>query len=250
MIRLTWTDTNTIEDGYNVYRSSAPMNTLTATQLANYLIAELGPDVEQYDDETITSGENYYYIVAARKDGVISPALQIAVQANVGEDDFTGVQIGDEIGGGIYAGIDTINGADYHIIAGKYDSEEYGLRWKTSRTSTPGTGSATDGLANTLAMEAAGLSDHPAAAHCLADTGGGRSGWHMPARSQLTLMYHNLAGHAEFNANVSSGDYTWASTEDSSTSAWGRRFSDGLVGTSSFKDNTLRRVRPVRRVAV
>lgn len=166
-----------------------------------------------------------------------------------GSDDYSTAQIGDEIGGGIYAGTDTIDGTDYHIIAGLAESEEYGLEWKTSRTTTSGTGSDTDGLANTLAMETAGLADHPAAAHCLAYDGGGYNDWHMPARSQLTLMYNNLRDHAEFADNVSSGDYTWASTEFSSNTAWNRKFSDGGEHYNT-KDFTNRRVRPIRRVAV
>lgn len=164
-------------------------------------------------------------------------------------EDYSTAQIGDEIGGGIYAGIDTIDSTDYHIIAGDAASEEYGPQWKTSRTTTAGTTSTTDGLANTLAMETAGLADHPAAAHCLAYAGGGHNDWHMPAHSQLTLMYNNLTGHAEFADNVSSGDYTWSSTERSESYAWVRRLSDGHEPNYG-KDYTTQRVRPCRRVPV
>lgn len=166
-----------------------------------------------------------------------------------GAPDYASAAIGDEIGGGIYAGIDTINGTDYHIISGDAASEELGLEWKTSRTATAGTGSETDGLANTLAMEAAGLAYHPAAAHCLAYAAGGHDDWHMPARSQVTLLYNNLAGHAEFATNVSSGNYTWSSTETSTLYARIRRFSDGSEPLDN-KDTTVHRVRPVRRVPV
>jgi hypothetical protein len=98
-------------------------------------------------------------------------------------------------------------------------------------------------------MEAAGLVDHPAAEHCVSYAGGGHTDWHMPARSQITLLYNNLAGHAEFADLVSSGDYVWSSTEASSTRAWNRRFSDGYE-SHYYKDYSLRRVRPVRRVAL
>lgn len=159
--------------------------------------------------------------------------------------------IGDAVGGGIYAGKDTIGGIEYHIIVGDAEAEAYGLEWKTSRTTTAGTDSDTDGLANTLAMEAAGIADHPAAEYCLNFASGGHDDWHMPARSQVTLIYNNLAGHPEFADLVASGGYAylWTSSEYSINGAWTRDFSDGSESFDS-KDNTARKVRPIRRIAV
>lgn len=165
-------------------------------------------------------------------------------------EDYSNAQIGDEIGGGIYAGIDTIGGVDYHIVAALASGEAYGLQWKTSRTATAGTTSEEDGLANTEAMEAAGLVDHPAAAHCLAYDGGGHSDWHMPARNQNTLLHNNLAGHHEFAENVSTNDFTWSSTESGSNGATARRIGSGTE-QNLFKDDTMeRRTRPIRRIPV
>jgi len=244
-LNITWTDTNVAEDGYNVYIRDTPMTwpgDVPAPVVTNADTTSYAANVDTTVDQ--------YVIVTAVKGGIEVAAEQLHfVPSSGGTADFTNAQIGDAIGGGIYAGVDTIGGTAYHIVAGDAASEAVGLQWKTSLTTTAGTSSATDGLANTLAMEAAGLANHPAAAHCLAYTGGGHSDWHMPARSQATLMYNNLRGHAEFVGNVSSGDYTWSSTEHSSSHAWFRRFSDGTENVSS-KDSTIRRVRPVRRVAV
>jgi len=247
-LNITWTDTNESEDGYNVYIRDTPMtwpSDVPAPVVTNADTTSYAANVDTTVDQ--------YVIVTAVKGGIEVAAEQVhfdpAGSGGGGTDDFSSAQIGDRIGGGIYAGIDTIGGTDYHIVSGDAASEAYGLEWKTSRTTTSGTGSDTDGLANTQAMEAAGIADHPAAQHCVNYTGGGHTDWHMPAHSQLTLMYGNLAGHAEFADNVSSGDYTWASTEYSSTNAWGLRFSDGNESTGG-KDATILRVRPVRRVAV
>ena len=154
------------------------------------------------------------------------------------------------IGGGVYAGINTeSDNSQYHIVFALQEGElapgaESG--WKTSRTTTPGTTSDTDGWANTQAMEAAGLADHPAALYCRNYAGGGKTDWHLPARTELALEA-NLRAHPEMNLDRTI--YRWTSTENSSDGAWLRRFSDGFE-LSNRKDSTLRRVRPVRRVAV
>ncbi len=250
-IRITWQDTNASEQGHRVYRSASPMN----PENLPVPLVELGPDVEEYEDGSVVDGETWYYRVSAFSGGAESVGAEIVKTAEAGgggsEDDFANAQIGDEIGGGIYAGIETIGGADYHIIVGKADSEAAGLQWKTSQTSTSGTTSNTDGLANTQAMETAGLANHPAAEHCLNYSGGGYTDWHMPARSQLTLVYNNLAGHAEFAETVSSAALIWASTESSAAGAWWRRLSDGNESNTAktLVDSALR-TRPIRRVPV
>src|SRR5690606_1835512 len=85
--------------------------------------------------------------------------------------------------GAIYAGT-TVGGARMYAAP----SDEGTYQWKTSLTSTTGTGSLTDGLANTDATEAAGLAAHPAAQACR-DRG---AEWYLPSRDELDVLYDNL----------------------------------------------------------
>lgn len=60
-VTLTWTDTNTQEEGQRVYRDIAtmdPANLPTA-------LASLDPDVVTYEDTTAAAGTTYYYRVSA-----------------------------------------------------------------------------------------------------------------------------------------------------------------------------------------
>jgi hypothetical protein len=66
------------------------------------------------------------------------------------------------------------------------------LQWKTTDTTTTGTDSPFDGYANTAAMEAAGLANHPAANFCRGLTIGGFSDWYLPARYEMDIAYENL----------------------------------------------------------
>lgn len=243
---LTWRNVNHTQETVRVYRSTSPIGpeNLPAP------LAELGGFVDSFDDDTVVEDMTYYYRLAVVRDGVGVVSTELESKPGTAPD-FTNAQVGDEIAGGIYAGVHLVDGTDYHIVAAKADGEGYGLEWKLERTPTSNTGSYTDGVANTLAMESDGLSDHPAAEHCLAYSGGGYSDWYMPARDELTLLYNNLSSHVDFADNVGSGDFTWSSTEASSGNAWNQRFSnDSAINYSHSKDNTSRRVRPIRRVPV
>lgn len=251
--RISWTNNSSGHSGTYVYRAPTLDPQDLPAPVATVDPVAQGATAEWVDSEELTAGDYDYAVQDFDGSGTGQVS---AVSAYTAPDDYSTVVIGDEIGGGIYAGTDTIDGTDYHIVSGDAASEAYGLEWKTTRTDTVGTDSMTDGLANTQAMEVAGLADHPAAAHCLAYGGGGHSDWHMPARSQLTLIYTNLAGHAEFADNLSSGNYTWASTQrEKNVSyadevAYARRFSDGNETGGYYKDAVGALVRPVRRVAV
>lgn len=83
-IRLTFTDTNTAEDGYNVYRHTSSIAGLeTAAELAPYLIAELSADSTGYDDGGALDGQTYYYRVATVVGAEVYPGdeLQITAEA-------------------------------------------------------------------------------------------------------------------------------------------------------------------------
>jgi hypothetical protein len=66
------------------------------------------------------------------------------------------------------------------------------LQWKTALTITASTSSAFDGAANTAALVAAGINDHPAAKFCTELTIGGFTDWYLPARFELDIAYFNL----------------------------------------------------------
>lgn len=103
--------------------------------------------------------------------------------------------IGQAIGGGFYAGIIHYDDGDYLIIVAPKSAETV-LALKTTESSTAGTLSYHDGLANSNAMYGA---SHPAAQYCRNYRGGGFSDWHLPARDQLELLYRNLKPDATAN---------------------------------------------------
>lgn len=263
-LKIIFREFNEDEDGLKFYVSDSPLDLEDMPSPLD----ETGPsdtltdESEEHGDHAVSHTvpwdvtEQAYVKVVAQRNGSEVASQQWEYEPDEegsgGSEDFSTAEIGDEIGGGIYSGIDTIDGVDYHIVAGKEESQEFGLQWKTSNSTTTETDSEEDGLGNTLAMEAAGLEDHPAAAHCLAYDGGGYSDWHMPARSQAELLYDNLQSHHEFSTMVSSSDFTWTSSERNSSRAWNRRFSDGSEGSSfsGNKDSTNRWVCPIRRVPV
>lgn len=86
------------------------------------------------------------------------------------------------------------------------------IQWKTSSTATPGTQSETDGVANTNAIAAAGLSAHPVANACR-QMG---EDWYLPANGEINTLFTNFGSapkalrHA-FLVNLTS--YHWTSTE-------------------------------------
>jgi len=194
-------------------------------------------------------------------------------------DQFLPTVIGQPFGGGFYAGkVQQADGVYLVIVAPK--AAETSLAWKDANTATVGTASLNDGLANSNAMNNAA---HAAAQYCRAYNGGGLDDWYLPAKDELEVCYRNLKPDATAN-NTSSGantnsvpaaanytagspaqttaaafktggaeaftvpDYYWSSTENSATSAWGQRVSDGFQ--TSTNKNTARLVRPVRRLKI
>lgn len=168
-----------------------------------------------------------------------------------GGPDYASATIGDYIGGGVYAGIQSIGGTNYHIICGDTDSDIYGKKWKIDISQTAGTTSNVNGLGNTNAMVAAGIANHPAAQHCVNYRGGDFDDWHMPARNQVSLIRNNLSTHPTFTDYSGSGNDLWTSTEHptSTWAAWARTVTTGNE-IYEAKSNDFKRVRPIRRVAV
>ena len=152
--------------------------------------------------------------------------------------------IGNFYEGGIYAGNILVGETAYKLImAPKLTGDLSPRQWKTTQTTTIGTTSIDDGLANTAAMD---NTDHPAAYAVSALTINGYSDWYIPSKNELKLLwtYKHLYPSEELNAQ----ERYWSSTEDSSTSAWGLNFFDGLESSFGKDGSTLVRVRAVRRV--
>jgi hypothetical protein len=128
--------------------------------------------------------------------------------------------IGLEVEGGFFAGLisHTADGNPTHALivapaatgasgAGYTLTTNYA--WKPTGTATAGTSSTFDGAANTAAMVAAGIADHPAAQFCVNLNIGGFTDWYFPALNELEIAYFNLKPSTDLNAtNVGVNPYS------------------------------------------
>jgi hypothetical protein len=117
-------------------------------------------------------------------------------------------------------------------------------QWKTSNSATAGTDSATDGVANTNAMIAAGAAAHPAGNAC--DTKAPAGTWYVPAKDELNLVWTNrVAINLSSNGFNTSGTKYWSS-QQYSNNAYSQRFNDGSQTTLNGKTQSYL-IRCVRR---
>lgn len=191
--------------------------------------------------------------------------------------------IGASFQGGFYAGLisATADGAPTHaLVIAPVSTGQTSLASKTTNTSTPGTDSVFDGLANSETMNNA---LHPAAQWARALTIGGFTDWYVPARDELEIIYRRFkpsnppANVTNAGANAyavpPTSNYTFSvpaattvadyqpgqaqafpatflltSTEFAAGAMFVKSFSDGS-STQSNKNNPLT-VRAIRRVLV
>lgn len=159
--------------------------------------------------------------------------------------------------GGFYAGEYTVGGQTYYLIDGGYASEVTALiAWKIAATATAGTAGLDDGVVNTQSIVAVGLSDHPAAQHCVSWAGGGFSDWYLPSRAELSAIRGRLgvtavgvppnyaAAGAERYERLNSA--YWSSTTGAATTAALYNFSTGSIVNVSKTATVV--CRPIRRV--
>jgi len=158
---------------------------------------------------------------------------------------------GSSVSGGFYMGtIAAFAGACYYLIVAPNSTGCACCLWKTTSSATAGTGSATDGYANTIpAME---NSLHPAGNFTATRTIGGFSDWYFPAIDELEVIYNNGGGNgpgdplpAGEKFDVLGSAYN-SSTEENCCLHCLFDFSDGTPG-STFKASNKFPVRAVRR---
>lgn len=130
-VRLNWTDPNSDEDGFRVYRNEIvfdPIDIYTGSTFAPGVLVDLPADTETYLDTTATEGLTYYYCVSTYKTGVerFSPVLEIFVEAGA-----TGGSTGS--GGSPFDPVSLVT-AD-----GFYFDTSIGVLWQTEAESTPRT---------------------------------------------------------------------------------------------------------------
>jgi hypothetical protein len=204
--------------------------------------------------------------------------------------------IGEEFGGGYFAGYisHTADGNATHALivapratgaTGTGYTRTTSLAWKTANTTTAGTTSDFDGVANTAAMVTAGIADHPAAEFCVDLSIGGFTDWYLPSRYENEIAYFNLkrgtsandttagTGTNPYSVPRRDSDWTtlypaqttvgifasgtegfeqslhWTSTENSSTQAWYINHNGGII-KFNFNKVGLARVRAFRRIAL
>ncbi len=185
-----------------------------------------------------------------------------AVAAASARPDMATIKIGDPFGGGFYSGCYRKGDVTYALISADKATGEIGGKWSESSKHVKGAESYSDGMANTLAMAAAGST---LAQWALDLRIGGRDDWHIPSQDQLEVMYRSHKPTADTNTlygrsgiNVSAvppthpyaadtpaqtsveafqvggsqafePEWYWCSTQraDDSGHAWGQGFDDG-----------------------
>jgi hypothetical protein len=212
-----------------------------------------------------------------------------------GFDFLDPANIGQPVEGGFFAGLisHTADSNPTHaLIAAPRATGATGtgytlttnLEWKTENTTTAGTSSTFDGAANTAAMVAAGIANHPAAEFCVNLSIGGLTDWYFAATWEWEIAYFHLKPTAASNVTTQGANpysvprrdsnYTasdppqtsvtafqstgeeafvannhWSSTELNAGFARNIVFSNGNQGSTS-KTSTLRGIRAFRRVAL
>lgn len=181
-VRLTWTDSNSSESGFKVYRS---LSTIDPEDLPEPL-AILPPNSILYLDEDILDETEYFYRVSAFSDFAEKVSLEVSVVTSQPLPDI-GAFWAEQ--GGYFAGTSSLG---FHVIVAP-KSTEVSRAYKTTNTPTAGTSSNTLN-ANELraAIAAAGLANHPAMSYAAAYGGGGFSDWTLPGATEAVVINNNL----------------------------------------------------------
>lgn len=74
-LKLTWSDDNIGEDGFNIYRDTSPMD----PQNLPVALGSVGSDVYEFIDTTVVEGNTYYYRVSAVMGAIESVSEEYSV---------------------------------------------------------------------------------------------------------------------------------------------------------------------------
>ncbi|MCL1959385.1 MAG: DUF1566 domain-containing protein [Spirochaetes bacterium] len=140
-----------------------------------------------------------------------------------------------------------------HYLEAAPSDQSTTLLWASSShtsTSITGTGTAIGTGRKNTALILATDANAPAAKACKDYTVNGLTGWFLPSKDELDLMYKNLAqkglgGFKTIMDNTNCTNRYWSSSQSTNTYAWDQDFSDGEQYGSS-KDGNKYSVRAVR----
>lgn len=123
--------------------------------------------------------------------------------------------LGESYEGGFYMGTISAAGSCYYLIVAPNSTGCACCQWKTTDSSTSGTGSGTDGYDNTYpSLE---NSSHPAGNWTATRTIGGFSDWYLPAIDELQVFYDNGGGAGAGDPLPAGEDFVstnyWSSSE-------------------------------------
>jgi hypothetical protein len=152
--------------------------------------------------------------------------------------------LGESYCGGFYTGVINVSGTCYFLVIAPNATGCAQCQWKTTNTSTSGTGSCVNGYTNTYGP--LDNATHPAGNWTATRSIDGFSDWYLPSRDELNIMYTNR-GSMPAGETFAAVGY-WSSNECSATYACLQNFSSG--GVYFGNKTTSHRVRAVRRVPV
>lgn len=245
-VQITWDDINDNEDGFHIYRDTAPLDTANPANLPAPL-ASVAAGVGSYDDTTASAGTTYYYAVAAYKGDFVNPAVDI--QVDTAAPDYANAQVGDQIGGGYYAGVITYaDSRQFHLIFAGKEGNASARRWGSFDGTVTGATDPDDGKANQDAALSVDNGEYAAFYHCRDYVNEGFDDWYLPATNEAKKAKDiiDVIGWQAFMDNTDH-EY-WSSTENASYTAFRVKLWDRTT-TSTNKDQNYY-VRPVRRVPV
>ncbi|MDY7117119.1 LamG-like jellyroll fold domain-containing protein [Halomonas sp. SSL-5] len=110
-VRLRWTDGNPAETGHRIYRDGAAID----PEALPTPLADIGPDIEQYTDDTAVGGQTHHYRVSAYVGSVEKVGAELVVDANGPLDPVVGNV-------NFYYKMDTLVGGEVVDAAGKHNA--------------------------------------------------------------------------------------------------------------------------------
>jgi len=207
--RVSWTNNSSGHLGTYVYRAATldPQN--LPAPVATVAPVAQGETAEWIDD---SGAYECYAVQDYDASGVSLLSGEVCVT-----DPWANVQIGDEVGGGIYGGTHTDGTNTWHLIFALSPSIVSNLAWHNDLGSSPsGVEDLDDGLSNQSAI----IGDHPDSSGANAFSycenyvdGAGNADYYLPALNELVKLRElSTNGHPEYSGLSISNNEFWSST--------------------------------------